>query len=181
MAITKSDIPSLLLPGLKTEFDLAYRSRADHGVARQLATFITTTVPVQKYGWLGSTPMMREFLDERQPVGLQERQYTIEDKTFEASVAVDRRAIEDDQYDLIRLRIRDLAERVADHQHKLVVEALARGFSALGYDGVAFFHTAHPLGNGQTYSNRTTEPLSDTALANGMSQMMQVRMTKGVL
>jgi phage major head subunit gpT-like protein len=174
MAITKSDIPSLLLPGLRTEFDLAYRSRVEHGVARQIATYITTTVPVQKYGWLGSTPTMREFLDERQPVGLQERQYTIEDKTFEASLAVDRKAIEDDQYDLIRLRIRDLAERVAEHQHKLVVEALAKGFTALGYDGVSFFHTAHPLGNGQTYGNRTTAGLSDTALAQAVSQMMGV-------
>ena len=49
MAITKSDIPSLLLPGLKTEFDLAYRQRVDSGIAQLIATTVTTTNPSQKY------------------------------------------------------------------------------------------------------------------------------------
>ncbi|HWP30471.1 MAG TPA: Mu-like prophage major head subunit gpT family protein [Fimbriimonadales bacterium] len=179
MAITKSDIPSLLLPGLKTEFDLAYRQRVDNGIALQLATLITTTIPSQKYAWLGNTPVMREFLDERRPTGLNEYNYTIEDKTFEASIAVDRKAIEDDQYDLIRLRIRDLAERVAEHQHKIVVEALANGFTALGYDGVSFFNSAHTTSPGSTYSNRTNVALDATSLANAINNMMLVPDERG--
>jgi len=174
MAITKSDIPSLLLPGLKTEFDLAYRKRIDSGVAQLIATTITTTNPTQKYAWLGATPGMQEFVDERKPQGLQEFNYAIEDKVFEASIAVDRKAIEDDQYDLIRLRIRDLAERVADHQHRIVVESLANGFSDEGYDGVSFFNTAHPVGDGTTYGNRGTSALDATALASAINQMMLV-------
>lgn len=179
MAITKSDIPNLLLPGLKTEFDQAYRQRAETGIAQQIATVVNTTIPSQKYAWLGSTPTMREFLDERQPEGMREYNYTIEDKTFEASIAVDRRAVEDDQYDLIRIRVRELADRVAEHQHKIVVEALAKGFTDLGYDGVSFFNTAHPTSPGSTYSNRTTSALSETALATGINQMMQVPDDRG--
>ena len=72
MAITKSDIPSLLLPGLKTEFDLAYRQRVDSGIAQLIATTVTTTNPSQKYAWLGATPGMQEFVDERKPQGMQE-------------------------------------------------------------------------------------------------------------
>lgn len=172
MALTKSDIPSLLLPGLKTEFDLAYRARVDSGVAMQLATLVNTSIPSQKYAWLGSSPAMKEFIDERKPSGLKEYNYTIDDKTFEASIAVDRKAIEDDQYDLIRLRVRDLAEKVAEHQHKLVVEALAGGFTGLGYDGLSFFHTAHPTYGANTYGNRATSALSSATLATGISQMM---------
>ncbi|GIV02701.1 MAG: hypothetical protein KatS3mg015_1531 [Fimbriimonadales bacterium] len=179
MAITKSDIPNLLLPGLKTEFDQAYRSRVENGIAQQLATVVHTTIPSQKYAWLGSTPTMREFVDERQPEGMREFHYTIEDKTFEASIAVDRRAVEDDQYDLIRIRVRELADRVAEHQHKIVVEALAKGFSDAGYDGVSFFNTAHPTGGGSTYGNRTTSALSETALATAINQMMQVPDDRG--
>ncbi|MCH8274213.1 MAG: Mu-like prophage major head subunit gpT family protein [Armatimonadetes bacterium] len=179
MALVKSDIPNLLLPGLKTEFDLAYRSRADSGIAQQVATVITTTVPSQKYGWLGSTPTMQEFVDERKPSGLVENNYTIEDKTYEASIAVDRKAIEDDQYDLIRLRIRDLAERVSEHQHKIVVEAVANGFTGLGFDGLSFFNTAHVTSPGNTYSNRTTDALSSTALETGINQIMQVPDDRG--
>jgi phage major head subunit gpT-like protein len=174
MAITKSDIPSLLLPGLKTEFDLAYRQRVDSGVANLIATTITTTNPSQKYAWLGAMPGMQEFVDERKPQGMQEFNYTIEDKVFEASIAVDRKAIEDDQYDLIRLRIRDLAQRVADHQHRMVVEALANGFTDMGYDGEPFFDTAHSVGDGSTYGNRGTSALDAAALASAINQMMLV-------
>lgn len=174
MAITKSDIPSLLLPGLKTEFDLAYRQRVDSGIAQLIATTVTTTNPSQKYAWLGAMPGMQEFVDERKPQGMQEFNYTIEDKVFEASIAVDRKAIEDDQYDLIRLRIRDLAQRVADHQHRMVVESLASGFTASGYDAVSFFNTAHPVGDGTTYGNRSTSALDATSLASAINQMMLV-------
>lgn len=172
MALTKSDIPDLLLPGLRAEFELAYRSELDQSVADRVATVINTTMPSQKYAWLGATPPMREFVDERRPAGLGSYSVTIEDKTFESSIAVDRRAIEDDQLDLIRLRIRDLAFRVAAHRHQIVVQALSGGFSATGYDGVSFFNTAHPLPGGSTYSNRTTSALSAAALAEAISTMM---------
>src|SRR5688572_28397140 len=174
MAITKNDIPSLLLPGLKTEFDLAYRQRVDSGIAQLIATTVTTTNPSQKYTWQSVTPGMQEFVDERKPQGIQEFNYTIEDKVFEASISVDRKAIEDDQYDLIRLRIRDLAQRVADHQHRMVVESLASGFTDAGYDGEPFFDAAHPVGDGTTYGNRGTSSLDATALASAINQMMLV-------
>lgn len=179
MPITKSDIPNLLTPGLKIEFDKAYKARIEDGVVKELATLIHSTLPTQKYAWLGSVPTMQEFIDERKPAGMKEYNYAIEDKTFEASIAVDRKAIEDDQYDMIRLRIRDLADRVASHRHKIVVEQFATGFTKNSYDGVSFFSTAHPTLPGSTYSNRTTEPLSAAAIANGINQMMTVPDDRG--
>lgn len=172
MALTKSDIPDLLLPGLRTEFDLAYRSELDRSVADQIATIINTTMPSQKYAWLGATPPMREFIDERRPAGLSPYSVTIEDKTFESSIAVDRKAIEDDQLDLIRLRIRDLALRVAAHRQQMVIDALAAGFTATGYDGVSFFHTAHPMPAGGTHSNRGSSALDASSLASAIEAMM---------
>lgn len=173
MALTKSDIPELLLPGLKTEFELAYRSEMDSSVADKIATVINTTQPIQKYAWLGSTPPMREFIDERRPGGLTAYSMSIEDKTFESSIAVERRAIEDDQMDLIRLRIRDLATRVAQHRHEIVVKALIAGATTNGYDGVTFFSASHPV-QGGTVSNRTTEGLSAGSLATAITDMMSV-------
>jgi phage major head subunit gpT-like protein len=173
MALTKSDIPDLLLPGLRAEFALAYRSELDSSVADKIATTINTTLPSQKYAWLGAAPPMREFIDERRPQGLSPYSVTIEDKVFEASIAVDRRALEDDQLDLIRLRVRDLAGRVASHRQQIVVEALAGGFTGLGYDGVSLFNSSHPVPGG-TYSNRSTDALSAGSLATGINQMMTV-------
>jgi len=116
---------------------------------------------------------MREFVDERRPSGLASYVVSIEDKTFESTISVERKAIEDDQLDMIRLRIRDLAFRVANHRHQIVVEALAAGFAANGYDGVSFFNTAHPTG-ATTYGNRTTDALSATSLGSAVSAMMTV-------
>lgn len=174
MALTKSDIPDLLLPGLKAEFAMAYKTELDHSVAEKIATVVNTSLPSQKYAWLGTVPPMREFVDERRPSGLAANAMSIDDKVFESTIAVDRRAIEDDQLDLIRLRIRDLASRVAGHRHQIVVEGIANGFTANGYDGVSFFNTAHPTVDGATYSNRTTEALSATALGDAISTMMTV-------
>lgn len=173
MALTPSDIPDLLLPGLKAEFAQAYKNEVDHSPAERIATTIQTTLPIQKYAWLGTVPPMREFVDERRPSGLAANAVTIEDKTFESTIAVERKAIEDDQLDLIRLRIRDMAFRVSMHRHQMIVQALSDGFAQNGYDGVSFFNTAHPAGTG-THANRTTKALDEAALAEAISTMMVV-------
>jgi phage major head subunit gpT-like protein len=174
MALTKSDIPDLLLPGLKAEFAMAYRAEVDLGIADKIATVINTTLPSQKYAWLGAPPPMREFVDERQVSGMTPFTQTIEDKVFESTIAVDRKAIEDDQLDLIRLRIRDLASRVSAHRQQIVVEALSNGFSNLGYDGAAMFSSSHPTQGASTYSNKGTSALDATSLAAAVSSMMLV-------
>jgi phage major head subunit gpT-like protein len=179
MALTKSDIPNLLLPGLKTEFELAYRSQVEDSIADQIATVVNTTQPVQRYAWLGATPPMREFIDERRPAGMSEHAVSIEDKVFESTIAVSRRAIEDDQLDLIRLRVKDLAGRVSQHRHQIVVQALLGGGSAVCYDGTPFFGTSHP-GVGGPYTNTTNSALSAVALANAVASMMQIPDDAGV-
>lgn len=170
MAITKSDIPDLLLPGLRTEFELAYRTQLEGGVTEKLATIINTTQPVQKYPWLGASPSMREFVDERRPKGIAQYVTSIQDKTFEATIAVERNAIEDDQLDIIRLRIRDLAMQVSAHRHQLVVQTLLSGDSAQAYDGQSFFGI-HPGINGSA-QNLLEDELSAVSLADAMSKMM---------
>lgn len=180
MPLTKSDIPDLLLPGLRADFAAAYQTELDNSVTERLATVINTTQPIQKYPWLGAVPPLREFVDERRPSGLAAYAVSIEDKVFESTIVVDRKAIEDDQLDLIRLRIRDLAYRIAQHRHQMAVEALSAGFSATAYDGASFFSTTHPLPDGSSYSNRGTSTLSDTTLAEAISQMMLVPDDTGI-
>lgn len=174
MPLTRSDIPHLLLPGLRADFDLAYRSELDASVADKIATVVSTSLPAQRYGWLGATPPMREFVDERRPAGLSAYSVVIEDRVFESTIAVDRRAIEDDQLDLIRMRVRELAQRVVHHRQQLVVEALVAGFTSPGYDGQPLFSGSHPTVPGSTYSNTTSSALGATSLGEAISQMMLV-------
>lgn len=179
MALTKSDIPELLLPGLKTEFEVAYRNELNHSPIEGLATIIQTTVPSQQYAWLGAVPGMREFVGERVLQGIKGYGVTISDKTFESTIAVDRKAIEDDQLDLIRLRIRDLAGRVAHHRHQMLIETLAGAFTGNGLDGVPFFSGTHPV-KGGTFSNTSGNALGANALAEAMASMMTVPDEAGI-
>ncbi len=173
MALTQSDIPELMLAGLKTEFDLAYRTTVDNSPVEQIATLINTTLPTQKYAWLGFSPPMREFIDERRPSGIGSQSTEIEDKVFEATLAVSRRAMEDDQLDLIRLRIREMASRVAIHRHQMVVEALANGDTETIYDGNAFFGVRTVAG--ESVTNVTDSALDGDSIKTAVSAMMSVR------
>ena len=179
MALTKSDIPDLLLPGLKAEFALAYRNEQQADVVSQLATVIQTTQPIQKYPLLDNAPAMREFVDERRTSGLISKAISIEDKVFESTIAVDRKALEDDQLDLIRLRIRDLANRVVHHRHQLVVGTLTGGQSILGYDGKALIASDHPEAGGST-ANFTEDSLSSASLREACSSMISRRDNEGI-
>ncbi len=169
-----------MLPGLKAEFALAYQEQLNNSVTERLATIINTTQPIQKYAWMGTVPPMREFIDERRPSGMTEYATSIEDKVFESTIAVDRKAIEDDQLDLIRLRIRDMASRIASHRHQMLVEALSGGFTADGYDGATFFDTAHPMAGGSTYGNRVGAALDGEVLGEAISSMMLVPDDQGI-
>lgn len=172
MAITRSDIPDLITAGLKTEFELAMRLELDASPARNLATIINTTQPIQNYGWLSATPNMREFIDERQPTSLTQSKISVEDKVFEATLAIERKAIEDDQFDMIRLRVKDLANQVGLHQHQLIIETLTSGLFTPGFDGNTFFGSRTVAG--QSFDNSIEEPLSQDALQLGVSRLMSI-------
>ena len=179
MALTKSDIPDLLLPGLRAEFALAYRNEQQADVVSQLATVIQTTQPIQRYPLLDNAPAMREFIDERRSTGLNSKAISIEDKVFESTIAIDRKALEDDQLDLIRLRIRDLANRVVHHRHELVVNTLTSGTSIVGYDGATLLATDHKEA-GADVSNVSADSLDSAGLKSACSAMIARRDNEGV-
>lgn len=177
MPIVKSDIPKLLEAGLRAVFFDAYEAyRSDW---ERIATIVPSENDIEKYAWLGATPRMREFKDERIPAGLLEHDYSIKNKTWEASVAVDRAALEDDQYGQIRLRIQGLADEARRHQEELVFGLLRDGFNTLCYDGQFFFDTDHSDGESGTQSNKGTSALSASSLQAAFTAMMKFKDDQG--
>ncbi|MDH7481144.1 MAG: Mu-like prophage major head subunit gpT family protein [Armatimonadota bacterium] len=177
MPIVKSDIPKLLEAGLRAVFFDAYEAyRSDW---ERIATIVPSENDIEKYAWLGATPRMREFKDERIPAGLLEHDYSIKNKTWEASIAVDRAALEDDQYGQIRLRIQGLADEARRHQEELVFGLLRDGFNTLCYDGQFFFDTDHSDGESGTQSNKGTSALSASSLQAAFTAMMKFKDDQG--
>lgn len=179
-AITRGELGYLLEAGLRADFFEAYRRQLESAIYPQIATVIQTELPVQKYGWLGSVPAMREFVDERLPKGLRVVNYTIQDTVWESTIAVERRALEDEQIGAIRLRVQDIGREAARHKDYLVVKALLDGFTAACYDGQPLFSSAHTEGDSGAQSNLTNQPLSPDSLQSAISAMMLFKDDQGV-
>lgn len=177
MPLTRSDMPNLLEDGLKTVFFEALD--ATIGDYERIATIVPSESDEENYPWLGAVPAVREFVDERMPLGLLENNYTIRNKTWESSVAIERAAIEDDKYGQIRLRIQSLAREARRHMDQLVFTLLRNGFSAACYDGQYFFDTDHSTGESGSQSNKGTTALDAAALQTAITAMMKYKDDRG--
>lgn len=177
MTLVKSDTPKLLEAGLKTVFFEAYDSSI--GDWERIATVVPSEQDTETYAWLGSVPKMREFKDERLPAGLLEHEYSIKNKTWEASIAVERAAIEDDLYGQIKLRVQGLARETKRHIDELVFSMLADGFTTTCHDGQYFFDTDHSEGDSGTQSNKGTDDLSSIALQDAITIMSKFKDDRG--
>ena len=181
MGVVTTDILALTVAGLKTEFDEAYNA-VRNGVAMwpQIASEIPTTLPIQDYGFLGRGALMEEFKDRARGQGVNQFNYQLADKTYKGMLEIERTALEDDQYSLLQMRVRDLANEPHRHWNQLAFEGLALGFTSLCYDGQLFFDTDHSEGSSGTQSNRGTSALSADALQTTETAMMLYVDDKGV-
>lgn len=172
MPLVSSDLTKLITAGLRADFNVAYHRRLNESIVGRIATVIPTTLPTQDYGWLSGNPTMREFVDERRLKALKELSQTITDKTWEATLGVSRRALEDDQYGAIRLRVQDLANEAARHREKITVQKYALGATTVCADGQYLIDDDHPE-SGTNQDNKTTNALSEAEVAAGIAAMEQ--------
>jgi len=177
MTLVKSDIPRMLEAGLKAVFFEAYDAVATD--SERIITVVPSEQDTETYSWLGSVPKMREFNDERLPAGLLEHEYKIKNKTWEASIAVDRAAIEDDLYGQIKLRVQGLAREAKRHIDEVVFTLLSSGFTSTCHDGKYFFDTDHSEGESGTQSNKGTDELSSTSLQAAITAMAKFKDDRG--
>lgn len=110
----------------------------------------------ETYKWLGQSPAVREWIGGRMAKGLLENGLTIVNKTFEATLGISVDDIRRDKTGQIRLRIQELADRVASHPMSLISTLINNGGGAtngLAYDGQYFFDTDHSVGDSGTHKN----------------------------
>jgi len=177
MPLTKSDMPNLLEDGLKTVFFEALD--ATIGDYQRVATIVPSGSDEESYPWLGAVPSVREFVDERMPLGLLEHNYTIRNKTWESSIAVERAAIEDDKYGQIKLRVQSLAREAKRHVDELVFTLIKSGFTGICCDGQYFFDTDHSDGESGNQSNKGTSALAAASLQAAITAMMKYKDDRG--
>lgn len=148
--------PKTLARGLRAAFVKAYEASED---AKEVMPFIMETKSDgsdEAYGWLGQSPQMNEWIDERKLKSLNSFDYTLKNKSYEATLQVDRDDIEDDRLGNIQIRINDLALKAKTHPRKLFFEALSASETALCYDGLPLISASHVEGDSGVQSNIVT-------------------------
>ena len=180
MAVVTSDVLSMTLAGIKTNFEAAYLKAAETAAWSAIATELPTTLPSQQYAWLGRGAVMEQFKDRAREQPLNQFNYTLSDILYKGKMNILRTAIEDDQYGLLMLRAQSLGTEPTRHWNQLAYTGLTAGFSNLGYDGQNFFSSSHQEGASPTQSNTTTSTLSDAALETAERTMMNFQDDKGV-
>jgi phage major head subunit gpT-like protein len=177
MSVVADDLGKLLEAGVKTIFFKIYEETP--AAYQDVVTVVPSTTQTENYGWLGSLPAMREWVDERVPRGLLSHDFTIVNKDWEVTVAVDRNVIEDDQYGQLKMRIQAMAEEARRHVDQLVFELLAAGFAQSCYDGKYFFAANHSEGQSGSQSNKGNTALTAAAYGAARAAMMAFKDDQG--
>lgn len=129
--------------GLRARFMKSFANGED---PKEVMPFIMETTSDgrdEEYAWLGQSPSMNEWVDERKLKALNDFNYSLVNKDYEATLSVDRNSMKDDRMGAVKIRIDDLARKARIHPRKLFFEALVAGTTELCYDGQPFFSNSH--------------------------------------
>ena len=147
MAVVTSDFLSAMYTNLKAVYLQTFEAAQNAEQWQRLVMEIPSTTLTETYEWLGSVPKMAEWVDERLLGDLSEESFSLTNKHYEATVAVDRNALDDNRLGMILPRVRQLAEEAARYPRELVMSKIVAGTTDTGYDGKALFANDHTGGD----------------------------------
>lgn len=154
MLITASTLQALRV-GFSTEYQNAFD--AVPKLKDRVAKTVKSSTALNTYGWLKRLTGLREWLGPRQIDNLTEASYTLLNKHFEKTIAVNRNMIEDDNLGMYSDGFTMMGDGAARLPEELVWGLLKAGFTTNCWDGQYFFDTDHPImladGSMSTYVN----------------------------
>lgn len=145
---------------------------------QRIAMLVPSSTGQNDYAWLNSIPGMREWIGERQINNLSSAGYSIRNRDFELTVAVDRNNIQDDNLGIYTPMFQQLGYSVAYSPDELVFTLLKNAFSELCYDGKPFFAGNHRVGR-KNVSNVSNKKLTRAELRGAIAQMQSLTNDEG--
>ena len=139
----------------------------------KIATVVKSSTAKNIYPMMESLVSLREWVDERYIQNLKAHKWEIENKSFEATVGIDKEDLEDDNTGVYSPMIEELARAAAKHPDKLVAQLLLNGHTSKIWDGKNFFDTGHPVGD-LTFDNKFGLALTADNYAAVRAAMMQI-------
>lgn len=165
MLVNKSSIQAAFV-ALKTLFNNAFA--AAPSTWDKIAMKVPSSTGSNLYAWLSAFPKMRRWVGEKHVKNLQAYSYSVVNEDWEATVAVNRNHIEDDQLGIYQPQAQMAGFSAKQLPDEIVYELVNNGFTALCYDGQYFFDIDHPVAGGSV-SNLGTKALSAATLANAQA------------
>lgn len=160
-----------LTKGIRTEFNKSLVNAPPQKYS-PVTTTVNSNVSTEDYGWMGHVPQLREWIGNKQLKSIEDYEYSIKNKTWEASLEVKAEEIEDDQGPIIQPRIQDLALKAAAFPARLVSDLIDNGETGLAYDGNAFFSNRAAPNDNLLTGTGTTEAQIMADLATARAAMM---------
>jgi phage major head subunit gpT-like protein len=157
-----------ILAGLRTGYNVIFQQALGElaGVNQdwaKIASEMPSTTDRESYNWLGAIPAMSEWKDVRQLNDLRDWDYTLVNKHWEATLQVDRDALSDDKYGMIKSRIRSLARAYLKKVTAEVFSQLDDGETLTAFDGSAFFADTRVIGASANIDNLLSGAYSASA------------------
>lgn len=152
-------VNSTTLQALRVGFKAEYQNAFDAvpKMKDRIAKTVQSSTAMNTYGWLKGMTGLREWIGPRQIDNLSEASYTIANRPFEKTVAVNRNNIEDDNLGMYSDGFTMMGDGAARLPEELVWGLLKAGFTTNCWDGQFFFDTDHPVmladGSMSTYAN----------------------------
>lgn len=141
----------IVTPATITALMTSYRKDFQNGLTGPASQYqkIAMTVPSSSksntYGWLGKFPSLKEWVSTRVIEQMQAHGYSVNNKTFEATVGIPRDDFEDDNLGIYGPVFEEMGRSAGVQPDELVFELLKAGFDQPCYDGQNFFDTEHPV------------------------------------
>lgn len=165
--IVNQEVIKSIFKTLKTEFQKSFEAAEPKW--EKVATLVPSTAKQNDYAWLSQFPMMREWVGEKVVKSLSAFSYTIVNKNYEATIAVRRDDIEDDNLGIYKPQATQIGSVAKLWPDELVFSLLSKAFDEICYDGQPFIDTDHPVGDKtvSNYQDGTGKPwfLLDTSKA----------------
>jgi len=176
MPYVSSDMSTAMLTGIKALFLKFLGEMAGKDSEWQkIATIMPSDSDKEEYNWLGATPPMNEWKDERQLHGLRPYSYTLTNQDWEATLEIARNAFHDNKLGHIPKRVESLAASYYKRVIEEIFSKLDYGETGTAYDATAFFSDSRTIGDSGTidnlvegaYSGSTTEARAGLLVAVG--------------
>ena len=163
-------INSAVDAGASAAFIASFRMYEQNDLFAEIGTIERTQKGEARIPFLWYPPRMREWVGERLVGSLDGGMHIIPTRTYEATVAVPRTAVEDDQYGAIERAARGLASEFFRFLHESYINILQNGATLTTFDGQPLL-TANPNTRGANNVNLVSQPLSIESVSAGVAAM----------